>query len=250
MAHPADMAVTFVHRTDAARHPVTRSKSLIAHSASVALDRSRTDKMALLGGYPVQMPWRRLFSIATIGLVFVIALSFTRPATVSAKPASNGQTAGDPTVIDLDGYRTMVARYEGKPLLVTFWATWCTPCRSEFPLIVSLSKEYASQGLQVVGVSLDEDSDMGLVRRFLDQTRPGFPNYREKNGIDTDAFYSGVNPDWKGTMPQTDFYGRDGHLARYFIGERNRDAFVQAIRLIMVSPNAENRPPERSSSGD
>ena len=42
-------------------------------------------------------------------------------------------------------------------------------------------------------------------------------------------------------MPQTDFYGRDGHLARYFVGERNRDAFVQAIRLIMVSPNAENR---------
>jgi len=192
----------------------------------------------------------RLVSVATIGLVFVVALSSTQPATVSAKPAVNGQFAGDPAVIDLDGYRAMVARYEGKPLLVTFWATWCAPCRSEFPMIVSLSKEYASQGLQVVGVSLDEDSDIGLVRRFLDEARPGFPNYREKSGIDSDAFYSGVNPDWRGTMPQTDFYGRDGHLARYFIGERNRDAFVQAIRLIMVSPNAENRSQRRWSPGN
>jgi thiol-disulfide isomerase/thioredoxin len=185
-----------------------------------------------------------------IGLVFLVTFSSTRPPAVSAKPALNGQTAGDPIVIDLDGYKEMVAKYQGKPLLVNFWATWCAPCRNEFPLIVSLAKEYAPQGLQVVGVSLDEDSDIGLVRRFLDQARPGFPNYRQKPGTDVDAFYRGVNPDWKGTMPQTDFYGRDGHLARYFVGERNRDAFVQAIRLIMVSPNAENRSKERSSSGN
>jgi thiol-disulfide isomerase/thioredoxin len=196
------------------------------------------------------MPRRRLLSIATIGLLFLVTFSSTRPPTVSARAASNEQTAGDPVVIDLNGYKDMVARYQGKPLLVNFWATWCGPCRNEYPIIISLAKEYAPQGLQVVGVSLDEDSDMGLVRRFLDQAHPGFPNYRQKPGIDVDAFYSGVNPDWKGTMPQTDFYGRDGHLARYFVGERNRDAFVQAIRLIMVSPNAENRSQERSSPGN
>ncbi len=198
----------------------------------------------------MQMPRRRLLPVATMGLVLFVTFSSTRPPTASATPASNGQTAGDPTLIDLDGYKYMVAKYQGKPLLVNFWATWCVPCRNEYPIVISLAKEYAPQGLQVVGVSLDEDSDLGLVRRFLDQAHPGFPNYREKPGIDTDAFYLGVNPDWKGTMPQTDFYGRDGHLARYFIGERNRDAFVQAIRLIMVSPNAENRPAERSSPGN
>jgi thiol-disulfide isomerase/thioredoxin len=206
--------------------------------------------MALLGDIRMQLPWRRLLSTATIGLVFLVTFSSTRPPTVSAKPASNGQAAGDPIVIDLDGYKDMVARYQGKPLLVNFWATWCAPCRNEYPIVISLAKEYAPQGLQVVGVSLDEDSDIGLVRRFLDQARPGFPNFRQKPGIDVDGFYSGVNPDWKGTMPQTDFYGRDGHLARYFVGERNRDAFVQAIRLIMVSPLAENRSTEPSSSGN
>ncbi|MGD0957272.1 MAG: redoxin domain-containing protein [Candidatus Acidiferrales bacterium] len=196
------------------------------------------------------MPWRRLLSIATIGLFFLVTFSSTRPPTVSATPASNGQTVGDPILIDLNGYKDVVATYQGKPLLVNFWATWCVPCRNEYSIAISLAKEYAPQGLAVVGVSLDEDSDMGLVRRFLDQAHPGFPNYRQKPGIDVDAFYRGVNPDWKGTMPQTDFYGRDGHLARYFVGERNRDAFVQAIRLIMVSPNAENRSKERSSPGN
>ena len=198
----------------------------------------------------MQMPRRRVLPVATIGLVLLVTFSSTRPTTASATPASNGQPAGDPTLIDLDGYKYMVAKYQGKPLLVNFWATWCVPCRNEYPIVISLAKEYASQGLQVVGVSLDEDSDLGLVRRFLDQAHPGFPNYREKPGIDADAFYLGVNPDWKGTMPQTDFYGRDGHLARYFIGERNRDAFVQAIRLIMVSPNAANRSTENSSPGN
>jgi thiol-disulfide isomerase/thioredoxin len=142
---------------------------------------------------------------------------------------------GDPQLVDLAGYKDMIAKYHGKGLLVTFWATWCQPCREEYPMIISLSKEYGSQGLAVVGVTLDEDADMGLVRQFLDKTQPGFPNYRQKPGIDADAFYQGVNPDWRGTMPQTDFYGRDGHLARYFVGQKSKDAFVQAIRLILLT---------------
>jgi thiol-disulfide isomerase/thioredoxin len=193
---------------------------------------------------------RRLLLVTAIALVLFVTFSSARPPATSATPASNGQTVGDPILIDLDGYKEMVARYQGKPLLVNFWATWCVPCRNEYQIVISLAKEYAPQGLQVVGVSLDEDPDLGLVRRFLDQAHPGFPNYREKPGIDADAFYRGVNPDWKGMMPQTDFYGRDSHLARYFLGERNRDAFVQAIRLIMVSPYAENRSTERSSPGN
>lgn len=184
------------------------------------------------------MPWRRFVPVGMIGLALVAILGATRPPRASATPATSAQMPGDPVIVDLDGYKQMVASYQGKPLLVNFWATWCGPCRTEFPIVVSLAKQYAPQGLQVVGVSLDEDSDIGLVRRFIDQMHPGFPNYREKPGIDSDAFYIGVNPDWKGTMPQTDFYGRDGHLARYFVGERNRDAFVEAIRLIMVSPMA------------
>lgn len=186
---------------------------------------------------------RFLLLLATLGLVALGAFSFARPPLVAAKSGSHPETlAGDPQLVDLAGYKGVVAKYQGKGLLVTFWATWCQPCREEYPMIIELAKEYAPQGLAVVGVSLDEDADMGLVHQFLDKSRPGFPNYREKPGIDADAFYQGVNPEWRGTMPQTDFYARDGHLARYFVGQKSKDAFVQAIRLILLTGNSQNRP--------
>ena len=179
---------------------------------------------------------RILFSILLVLFISFAAFSFTRRPMARANAASVADVkAGDPQLVDLAGYKDIIAKYHGKGLLVTFWATWCQPCREEYPMIIALSKEYGPQGLAVVGVSLDEDADIGLVRQFLDKSQPGFPNYRQKPGIDADSFYQGVNPDWRGTMPQTDFYGRDGHLARYFVGQKSKDAFVQAIRLILLT---------------
>jgi hypothetical protein len=51
-------------------------------------------------------------------------------------------------------------------------------------------------------------------------------------------------------MPQTDFYARDGHLARYFVGQKSKDAFVQAIRLILLTGNTQIRPATTSNAGN
>ncbi len=184
----------------------------------------------------MRIPWARLVACAAFAVVLAATFFLGRPRAAEAKaePAAVPE-AGDPALIDLDGYKNVVGKYRGKGVMVTFWATWCVPCRNEYPMIVSLAKEYEHQGLAVVGVSLDEDADLEPVRRFLSDNRPVFPNYRVKSGIDADAFYQGVNPEWRGAMPQTDFYGRDGHLARYFVGEKGRDAYVQAIRLILLT---------------
>jgi thiol-disulfide isomerase/thioredoxin len=182
------------------------------------------------------MPWRVLLPISLVLFAIFAGFSAVRgPVTVAKAAPITDAKPGDPPLIDLAGYKDVVAKYHGKGLLVTFWATWCQPCRDEYPMIISLSKEYGPQGLAVIGVTLDEDADLGLVRQFIDKSQPGFPNFRQKPGIDADAFYQGVNPDWRGTMPQTDFYARDGHLARYFVGEKGKDAFVQAIKLILLT---------------
>ena len=198
----------------------------------------------------MRMHSRTLLTIGALGLILAATLGVARPQTVSVTAAASKEVSGNMPVIDLAGYKNMVAEYRGRPLVVTFWATWCGPCRDEFPMIAALAKEYEPQGLALVGVSLDEDTDLPLARKFLDETHPGFPNYRQKAGIDVDAFYQGVNPDWRGTMPQTDFYARDGHLARYFIGQKTRDAFVQGIRLIMISTDAENHVKAGPSAGN
>lgn len=184
----------------------------------------------------MRTPLARLAAFAAFAVVLAATFFLGRPRAAEATPEPTAAPqAGDPALIDLDGYKNVVGKYRGKGVMVSFWATWCVPCRNEYPMIVSLAKEYEHQGLAVVGVSLDEDGDLEPVRRFLSENRPNFPNFRVNLGTDGGAFYQGVNPEWRGEMPQTDFYGRDGHLARYFVGSKGRDAYVQAIRLILLS---------------
>jgi thiol-disulfide isomerase/thioredoxin len=184
---------------------------------------------------------RRWYFMLAIALAVMIAVpGHTQTAPAKSSPHATKGAVADPQLIDLAGYRQMLAKYRGKALVVNFWATWCEPCRDEYPLIVELAKEFKAQGVNVVGVDMDDDSDMNLVRRFIARTLPTFPNYRQKPGIDLDAFYAGVNPEWKGTMPQTVFYGRDGEIKGYFLGTRPRQAFEEAFRTTLASaPSAE-----------
>ena len=142
-------------------------------------------------------------------------------------------------LIDAAGYQSVLAKYRGKPVMVNFWATWCEPCRYEFPLIVQLAHQYQPKGLVVLGVNLDDDADMRLVRDFLAKNQPPFPSVRQKPGIDVDAFYHAVNPAWTGTMPQTIFYDRDGKMAGYFFGGQSRENFETAIHGILASPGGQ-----------
>src|SRR5271170_934198 len=181
--------------------------------------------------------YRRI--LAAFAIVLILALAAARPGraqTDAGKTAPHpGKAAGsaDPPLIDLAGYRQVLAKYHGKPLVVNFWATWCEPCRDEYPMIVELAKQFKPEGVEVVGVDMDDESDMNLVRRFIARMQPPFLNYRQKPGIDLDKFYDGVNPQWKGTMPQTMFYGKDGNVVGFFLGSRPRAQFEQAFQATL-----------------
>ena len=189
---------------------------------------------------------KRKYPFVVFALTLLLSLTAVHPARTEnsgEKPdpsAAQAAKVPDPQVIDLAGYQQILAKYHGKPLVVNFWATWCEPCRDEYPLIVELANEFKAQGVSVIGINMDDDSDMNLVRRFVARTQPHFPNYRQKPGIDLDAFYRGVNPEWKGTMPQTVFYTRDGHIGGSFLGTRPRPAFEQAFRDLLIKPTAHN----------
>src|SRR5689334_15671321 len=85
----------------------------------------------------------------------------------------------DPQLIDAQGFQKIVEKYHGKPLLINFWATWCEPCRDEYPLLNELAKQYNPKGLNVVGVNYDQDGDLILMRRFIARYKPVFTNYRK-----------------------------------------------------------------------
>jgi thiol-disulfide isomerase/thioredoxin len=165
----------------------------------------------------------------------LVSLALLGAATALAAPQATKTTAlRDPVMIDAQVYQKLLEQYHGKPLLVNFWATWCEPCRDEYPMLNELAKQYAPQGLKVVGVSMDDDGDLILMRRFLARYKPVFPNYRKKAGSEA-AFRQAVLPGWTGSLPVSIFYGKDGQQAGHMLGEGTREKFEAAIRGLLGS---------------
>jgi len=155
-------------------------------------------------------------------------------AAVSALAAPQSNAPHDPQLIDAQGYQKLVDQYHGKPVLITFWATWCEPCRDEYPMLNELAKQYAPQGLRVVGVNLDDDGDLILMRRFITRYKPVFPNYRKKAGGEA-PFVEAVLPGWHGEIPASFFYAKDGRQIGHLVGANNRETYEAAIRSLLAS---------------
>src|SRR6202790_3960712 len=151
------------------------------------------------------MTTRRIAGVALLFCLSGMALAIA----VAAPQASKGPARPDPKIIDAQGYQELVKQYRGKPLLVTFWATWCEPCRDEYPMLNELAKEYAPKGLHVVGVNLNDDGDLILMRRFIARYKPVFPNYRKKKGGESD-FTRAEMPGGGGAIRASVFIARKG----------------------------------------
>jgi thiol-disulfide isomerase/thioredoxin len=139
----------------------------------------------------------------------------------------------DPAMIDAMGFQQLLAKHKGQPLVMTFWATWCEPCRDEYPMLNELAKEYAPKGLRVVGISLDQDGDLILMRRFLARYKPVFPNYRKMKG-DEEVFANAVMQGWNGAIPASFFYARDGAQIGHLVGSGDHDTYDAAIRALLA----------------
>jgi thiol-disulfide isomerase/thioredoxin len=165
----------------------------------------------------------------------IVVVAMLAAATALARPqAPKGAAPRDPELIDAQGYQKLVQQYRGKALLVTFWATWCEPCRHEYPMLNELAKQYAPQGLRVVGVNLDDDGDLILMRRFLARYKPIFPNYRKGAGGE-EAFRQAALAGWTGALPASVFYARDGRQAGHVLGEGSRETYEAAIRSLLAT---------------
>lgn len=121
-------------------------------------------------------------------------------------------------------------------VLVNFWATWCQPCVEEFPMIVDLSKRYASRGLIVYFVSTDWLDEKDKVVRFLEQhgvTGRSFIKNQEDN-----AFINGVWREWTGAVPFTIVYDRKlGNVIDYWESKQPERRFVHAIEKAVTTDN-------------
>jgi thiol-disulfide isomerase/thioredoxin len=148
----------------------------------------------------------------------------------NAAPAAPSRLAGE---LDATELAARVAKERGKVVLVNFWASWCLPCREEFPALVRLQDRLSSQGLSVIGVSIDTTSQIPAVEKFLGETKPTFPNYRKKSGGDDGEFIDAVDKSWGGELPFSVLYDRAGKKARVLSGPRTEKDFEKEIRALL-----------------
>ena len=116
-------------------------------------------------------------------------------------------------VINAEGLQGLLKRDGTHPLLVNYWATWCDPCRDEFPDLVKIDSQYRERGLDFISISLDDLTEIKTgVPAFLREMSATMPAYL-LNASDPDTAVSAVDPDWHGALPATFLFDPQGKLA-------------------------------------
>src|SRR4029434_4220756 len=105
-------------------------------------------------------------AILFAGAFFALVVTSLRPFFRSSAPDALGSKAPVWELKDLDGKLVKSSEFDGKVVILDFWATWCPPCKAEIPGFIELQKKYGEKGLVVVGVSLDEQG-LSVVKPFM-----------------------------------------------------------------------------------
>ncbi len=130
--------------------------------------------------------------------------------------------------ITLPELQRLIQDRNGKHLVLNMWATWCVPCKEEFPDLSSLA-ENAGDTVDVVGVSLDDPEEIeSHVMPFLRQNPASFSIY-VADVANPDDFINSLNQNWSGALPATFFYDPDGQQTAMLIGKRTLADFENAL---------------------
>jgi len=131
---------------------------------------------------------------------------------------------GAPT---LSGDTVTLASLRGSPVLLNVWATWCHPCQDEMPDLQRLQDEFASRGLRVVGVSIDQARASDDVRRFMEDYGIGFLVLHDASSTISHTFRTAG-------VPETFLIDANGVLRRRWIGQATADDMRPAIDSIFA----------------
>jgi len=174
----------------------------------------------------------RLSRVVIAVCVCVLLASFAAPAQKRKDRSAKSQK---PVVsaIDIDALKQIITEQRERPLLVNFWATWCDPCRDEFPDLVKIDKEYRPHSLDFVTISLDDFSDIKTeVPKFLGSMKAMMPAYL-LNVSDPEPAIVLVDPQWSGSLPATFLYNSKGEVVYKHLGRVDPNELRAAIDKLL-----------------
>lgn len=159
-------------------------------------------------------------------LFMVLTLMFS---TVSF--AGEEQVGPELIKIDGDDLVKIISDGSSRITIVNVWATWCQPCREEFPDILRIYKEYSSKGLRLILVSTDFQRNFDQAKAFLRKQGVDFPSYL-KIGAD-EEFIDSLHPEWQGALPATFVFDAEGNKTAYLIGKVDHNTLEEAVKLLL-----------------
>jgi peroxiredoxin len=159
----------------------------------------------------------------TIGMVTV--LLFLAAACAGAGSSQTNVAAPDFSLKDLQGRTVTLADYEGKVLVLNFWATWCPPCRAEIPDFVDVYDELSGRGLEIIGVTMEDipETDLGDFAREMKM------NYTVAFG--TQEIAQAYRPGQY--IPATIIIDKKGIIRHRHVGLMEKDVLVKVVTPLL-----------------
>lgn len=180
----------------------------------------------------------RKFRFALIAVALgsgAAALGFATHYWLRTASVTTPSVATDFALRDLAGKTHSLADYRGKLVLLNFWATWCPPCRKEIPLFIELQRRYQKQGLQIVGISIDNPE---AVARYWQEMRINYPLLlADETTFELMAAYGNRS----GALPYSVLIGADGQVRSVKMGAYHEQELVSAIQAAF-SPSQSSSP--------
>ena len=170
----------------------------------------------------------------TIGWLIAPFFLITGIAAQTAPSTTAASKTGPPAITKIDQKRfAELIKPSGKPLLINFWATWCEPCRDEFPELVKIDSEYKGK-IDFITISLDFEEEIATgVPKFLNLMKATMPTFVLITPDETAAI-SMVSKEWSGGLPFTVLFKADGSIAYLRQGVVRHDILQKEIDKVLA----------------
>jgi len=171
----------------------------------------------------------------------LLTLETTSPSVQPADAAGLPQTAYGPydfTLTSIDGERVRLADYQGKAVLVNFWATWCGPCVIETPALVRVYNKYKERGFSVIGVALQSEDEN--IKEFVKKYRVPYAiasDTTSEVGLRYQVF----------ALPSSFLFTADGKVKKAFMGYVEEEALERELQAVLGPPTTPQEKPQGAS---
>jgi len=137
-------------------------------------------------------------------------------------------------LLDEVGLEQLLTQRSGKILFLNVWATWCVPCREEFPDLVKLVEVYSARNIEFVGLSVDypDEADSKVIP-FLQDLHVNFKIYIQQFERQ-ETLINRLNEDWRGALPASFIFDRSGQIISFLPGKHDFKTFSDEIEKFIL----------------